>query len=165
MFGYSVDTSAPASAIYGFFDECKRRYNVRLWKTFADMFNCMPISGLIDNKILCMHGGISPELYDLQVVNKVKRPQDVPEFGLMCDLLWSDPEPELRGWAESDRGVSYVFGYEVIEEFNKHHNLDLIVRVLSGHEDGYEFHANRNMVTIFSAPNWESLTMLVTHAN
>ena len=106
-------------------------------------------------------GYLGPELYDLQVVNKVKRPQDVPEFGLMCDLLWSDPEPELRGWAESDRGVSYVFGYEVIEEFNKHHNLDLIVRAHQVVEDGYEFHANRNMVISFRLLTAvESLTML-----
>jgi serine/threonine-protein phosphatase PP1 catalytic subunit len=145
---------ASINRIYGFYDECKRRYHVRLWKTFADMFNCMPICGLIDGKILCMHGGISPELYDLKVIHNVKRPQDVPEFGLMCDLLWSDPEPELRGWAESERGVSYVFGYEVIEEFNRHHNLDLIVRAHQVVEDGYEFHANRQLVTIFSAPNY-----------
>ena len=145
---------ASINRIYGFYDECKRRYQVRLWKTFADMFNCMPICGLIDGKILCMHGGISPELYDLKVIHNVKRPQDVPEFGLMCDLLWSDPEPELRGWAESERGVSYVFGYEVIEEFNRHHNIDLIVRAHQVVEDGYEFHANRSLVTIFSAPNY-----------
>ena len=50
---------ASINRIYGFYDECKRRYHVRLWKTFADMFNCMPICGLIDGKILCMHGGLS----------------------------------------------------------------------------------------------------------
>ena len=47
---------------YGFYDECKRRYSIRIWKEFQDVFNCMPIAALIDDKILCMHGGLSPEL-------------------------------------------------------------------------------------------------------
>ena len=48
--------------IYGFYDECKKRYNVKLWKSFVDLFNCLPISGSIDDKILIVHGGLSPEL-------------------------------------------------------------------------------------------------------
>ena len=59
--------------IYGFYDECKRRYTPRLWKTFAGVFNCMPVSALVEQQILCMHGGISPELYDLQQINKIER--------------------------------------------------------------------------------------------
>lgn len=50
------------SSIYGFFDECKRRYNIKLYKHFVDLFNCMPIAALIDERILCMHGGISENL-------------------------------------------------------------------------------------------------------
>lgn len=45
--------------IYGFYDECKRRYNIKLWKTFCDAFNCMAVCALIDDKIICMHGGMS----------------------------------------------------------------------------------------------------------
>lgn len=43
----------------------KRRYNIKLWKTFTDCFNCLPIAAVIDEKILCMHGGLSPELTNL----------------------------------------------------------------------------------------------------
>ena len=140
--------------IYGFYDECKRRYTPRLWKTFAGVFNCMPVAALVEQQILCMHGGISPELYDIQQINKLERPSSTPDYGLMCDLMWADPDPDVSGWAESDRGVSYVFGYQVIKEFNKQFDLSLIVRGHQVVEDGYEFHANRNLVTIFSAPNY-----------
>ena len=140
--------------IYGFYDECKRRYTPRLWKTFAGVFNCMPVSALVEQQILCMHGGISPELYDLQQINKIERPSCTPDYGLMCDLLWADPDVDVTGWAESDRGVSFVFGYQVIKEFNKQFDLSLIVRGHQVVEDGYEFHANRNLVTVFSAPNY-----------
>ena len=146
---------ASINRIYGFFDECKRRYNVKLWKTFAGVFNCMPVAALVEEQILCMHGGISPELYDLQQINALDRPTDVPDFGLMCDLMWADPEPDMpQGWAESDRGVSFVFSYKTILDFNKQFDLALIVRGHQVVEDGYEFHANRNLVTIFSAPNY-----------
>lgn len=56
--------------------------------------------------------------------------------GLLCDLLWSDPDPEISGWAESDRGVSYVFGDDVLAEFLDEHGLDLVCRAHQVVEDG-----------------------------
>ncbi|CAN6469358.1 unnamed protein product [Victoria cruziana] len=114
--------------IYGFYDECKRRFNVRLWKMFTDCFNCLPVAALIEEKILCMHGGLSPELQSLSQINTIERPTDVPDFGLLCDLLWSDPNPDIQGWGASDRGVSSSFGAEVVAEFLKKNDLDLICR-------------------------------------
>lgn len=38
----------------------KTRYNTKLWKSFIDCFNCMPVAAIIEDKILCMHGGLSP---------------------------------------------------------------------------------------------------------
>ena len=52
--------------MYGFWDECKRRFNVRLWKAFINLFNFLPVAALIDNKIFCMHGGLSPELKSMK---------------------------------------------------------------------------------------------------
>lgn len=72
---------ASISRQYGFFDECKRRYNIKMWKAFVEMFNCFPIVASIDDKILCMHGGLSPELNNLDQLNKVIRPTDIPEQG------------------------------------------------------------------------------------
>ena len=53
---------ASLNRIYGFYDECKRRYTVKLWRIFADCFNCMPVAAVVEDKIFCMHGGLSPEL-------------------------------------------------------------------------------------------------------
>merc|ERR1719335_2101407 len=144
----------PISRIYGFYDEVKRRFNVKLWKVFCEVFNCMPVAATIDDKIFCVHAGLSPEMAEIQSVNKCKRPCDVPEDGLMCDLLWSDPEPNITGWAENDRGVSYVFGPDVVTDFLYKNDFDLVVRAHQVVEDGYEFFASRQMVTLFSAPNY-----------
>lgn len=145
---------ASINRIYGFYDECKRRYDVQLWKIFTECFNWLPIAALIDNKILCMHGGISPDLKHINQIKNISRPTDIPDKGLLCDLLWSDPEPNLNGWAENDRGVSVTFGADMVEKFLEKHNLDLICRAHQVVEDGYEFFASRSLVTIFSAPNY-----------
>jgi serine/threonine-protein phosphatase PP1 catalytic subunit len=146
--------AAGINRIYGFYDECKRRYSIKLWKTFSDVFNCLPVSALVDEKILCMHGGLSPEIESLQQIADLSRPCDVPDVGLMCDLLWSDPDTSVNGWGENDRGVSFVFGADVVCEFLEKHDLDLLVRAHQVVEDGYEFFAGRRLVTLFSAPNY-----------
>ena len=69
----------------------KRRYNVKLWKTFIDCFKCLPVAATIEGRIFCCHGGLSPELKNLDSINQLRRPTDVPTKGLLCDLLWSDP--------------------------------------------------------------------------
>jgi serine/threonine-protein phosphatase PP1 catalytic subunit len=146
--------AAGINRIYGFYDECKRRYSIKLWKQFSELFNCLPVSALIDEKILCMHGGLSPEIESLQQIADLSRPCDIPDVGLMCDLLWSDPDHSISGWGENDRGVSFVFGADVVCNFLEKHDLDLVVRAHQVVEDGYEFFAGRRLVTLFSAPNY-----------
>jgi len=114
--------------IDGFSFSGKRRYNIKLWKTFTDCFNCLPIAAIIDEKIFCCHGGLSPDLQSMEQIRRIMRPTDVPDQGLLCDLLWSDPDKETMGWGENDRGVSFTFGAEVVAKFLHKHDLDLICR-------------------------------------
>lgn len=100
--------AAGINRIYGFYDECKRRYSIKLWKVFSDVFNCLPVSALVDEKILCMHGGLSPEISSLQQIADLSRPSDVPDVGLMCDLLWSDPDTTVS--------VSSFYHYIIMEK-------------------------------------------------
>lgn len=68
---------------------------------------------LVDEKIFCCHGGLSPDLTSMEQIRRIMRPTDVPDQGLLCDLLWSDPDKDTMGWGENDRGVSFTFGVEV----------------------------------------------------
>lgn len=86
---------ASINRIYGFYDECKRRYNIKLWKTFTDCFNCLPIAAIIDEKIFTMHGGLSPDLNSMEQIRRVMRPTDVsylmpdaPGFLSTARSLW-----------------------------------------------------------------------------
>lgn len=157
--------SASINRLYGFYNDCKTRYNTKMWKRFIDLFNCMPVAARVGGKILCMHGGISPSLRSLDDINAIKRPCDVPDAGLLCDLLWADPDSDPTtesyhqglGWGENDRGVSYTFGADVITKFLAEHDLDLICRAHMVVEDGYQFFARRQLVTVFSAPNYAGM--------
>lgn len=145
---------ASINRIYGFYDECKRRYSIKIWKTFTDCFNCLPVAAVIAERIFCCHGGLSPELKTFAQIKRFLRPTEVPDSGLLCDLLWSDPEKIIQGWADNDRGVSYTFGPDVVTKFLAKHDLDLICRAHQVVEDGYEFFSRRQLVTLFSAPNY-----------
>jgi len=118
---------------------------------FINLFNHLPIAALIDDRVLCMHGGLSPDLKNLQQIEKLSRPSEIPEAGILCDILWSDPAPGTspfvmniipKKWGENERGVSYVFSEKVVKDFLDKHNLDLIVRGHQLMEDGYEFFAD-----------------------
>lgn len=152
--------SANITKIYGFYDECKRRLKVpKLWKSFVDVFNSLPIAATINDKIFCVHGGLSPEMNTFKQIEDIKRPTDVPDRGLLADLLWSDPDAlvknfSLTNWPKNDRGVSYCFGKRHVDYFCSKFKLDLIVRGHMVVEDGYEFFNKRKLVTVFSAPNY-----------
>lgn len=139
---------------YGFFDECKRRYSPKLWKKFVDVFNCLPVAALVEGSALCMHGGLSPELQTLEQIEMLSRPCEVPDSGLLCDLLWSDPEPGRKGWGQNDRGVSYTFGEQILREKLQSLDVDVIIRAHQVQDNGYSFFGGRGLVTVFSASNY-----------
>ncbi|UJR09464.1 hypothetical protein I4U23_013702 [Adineta vaga] len=140
--------------IYGFYDQCKRQYNVKLWKTFNHCFNCLPAAAIIGEKIFCCQGGLSPDFQSFDQIRQIQRPTDVPDHGVLHALLWSDPDKDIKRWNENDASVSYCFGVEIVYEFLNQHNLDLICRSHQIVENGYEFFADHHLVTIFSAPDY-----------
>lgn len=146
--------SAHSGTVYGFYDECKRRCNIKTWKTFIDVFNCLPIAAVVASKIFCVHGGLSPSLHSMDDIKRIQRPTDVPDYGLLNDLLWSDPSDTALDWEDNERGVSYCFGKAVINDFLVRYDMDLICRAHMVVEDGYEFWNDRTLVTVFSAPNY-----------
>lgn len=149
---------ANVTRVYGFYDECKRRCNIKVWKTFIDTFNCLPIASIVADKIFCVHGGLSPSLSHMDDIRQIARPTDVPDYGLLNDLLWSDPADMDQDWESNERGVSYCFGKKVIVDFLARHDFDLVCRAHMVVEDGYEFFNDRLLVTVFSAPNVSVVT-------
>ncbi|KAH7722334.1 Serine/threonine protein phosphatase PP1-alpha catalytic subunit [Aphelenchoides avenae] len=141
--------------VYGFYEECNRRYqSTRLWEVFQDVFNTMPFTGLVAGRIICMHGGLSPQLNSIDQLRQITRPANPTGPSMQFDLLWSDPDKFTIGWQPSTRGVAFLFGPDVVAESCKKLDIDLIARAHQVVQDGYEFFANRKLITIFSAPHY-----------
>ncbi|KAJ9120327.1 Serine/threonine-protein phosphatase PP2A catalytic subunit [Naganishia onofrii] len=146
--------SRQITQVYGFYDECLRKYgNANVWKFFTDLFDYLPLTALIDNQIFCLHGGLSPSIDTLDHIRSIDRIQEVPHEGPMCDLLWSDPDDRC-GWGISPRGAGYTFGQDISEAFNHNNGLTLVARAHQLVMEGYSWSQERNVVTIFSAPNY-----------
>ncbi|KAH7515828.1 hypothetical protein FEM48_Zijuj10G0067700 [Ziziphus jujuba var. spinosa] len=139
---------------YGFYDECLRKYgNANVWKYFTDLFDYLPLTALIESQIFCLHGGLSPSLDTLDNIRALDRIQEVPHEGPMCDLLWSDPDDRC-GWGISPRGAGYTFGQDIAAQFNHTNGLSLISRAHQLVMEGYNWCQEKNVVTVFSAPNY-----------
>lgn len=140
---------------YGFFFECAALFNASIFNLFCDVFNCMPVAAIVEGKIFCVHGGLSPDLYSMEQIKSIERPAEIPENGLLCDLLWSDPDNTVVTWRRNfHRGTSYVFGKSVVSEFLKRHNFELICRAHEAVPTGFQFFAGLQLVTIFSSTNY-----------
>jgi diadenosine tetraphosphatase ApaH/serine/threonine PP2A family protein phosphatase len=118
--------------VYGFYDECKRRTNIKTWKTFIDVFNTLPIASIVASKIFCVHGGLSPSLKSMDDIRRIQRPTDVPDYGLLNDLVWSDPSDTAIDWEDNERGVSFCYGKSVINAFLATHASHCLFLVRCG---------------------------------
>lgn len=108
--------SRQITQIYGFYDECQNRYgNASVWKACCQVFDFIALAAIVDGKILCVHGGLSPEVRTLDQIRVISRAQEIPHEGAFCDLVWSDPE-DVETWAVSPRGAGWLFGSKVAEE-------------------------------------------------
>ncbi|KAA0201418.1 hypothetical protein HAZT_HAZT007665 [Hyalella azteca] len=87
--------SRQITQVYGFYDECLRKYgSSTVWRYCTEIFDYLSLSAIIDGKIFCVHGGLSPSIQSLDHICTIDRKLEVPHDGPMCDLLWSDPEGE-----------------------------------------------------------------------
>ncbi|XP_053279433.1 serine/threonine-protein phosphatase 5 [Pleuronectes platessa] len=140
--------------MYGFEGEVKAKYTAQMFQLFSEVFQWLPLAQCINSKILVMHGGLfSEDGVTLDDLRKIERNRQPPDSGPMCDLLWSDPQPQ-NGRSVSKRGVSCQFGPDVTERFLEQNKLDFIVRSHEVKGEGYEITHSGKCITVFSAPNY-----------
>ncbi|KAM3143866.1 hypothetical protein pb186bvf_003927 [Paramecium bursaria] len=141
---------------FGLYDECLRKYgSLNVWRYITESFDYMPLTGLIEEKIWCVHGGIAQDAKLLDDVRALNRLQEVPNQGEMCELLWNDPdEVDLKGFTDNKRGVGKVFGQDIFEQFVHNNNITHILRAHQVIMEGYRALYKDGLRTIFSAPNY-----------
>jgi serine/threonine-protein phosphatase 2B catalytic subunit len=128
-------------------------------------FDCLPLAAIVNDKFMALHGGLSPDLNELQDVEVINRFHDPPQIGIICDILWADPIDSEDGKiydgfkVNETRGCSYYYGYEACQNFLTRNNLLTIIRAHESQIEGYKVHNWNNegypqVITIFSAPNY-----------
>ena len=148
---------------YGFEKECNDCFedDIAIWAMFNAVFQFFPLCLSIHDRIFCVHGGISPSLDSLDSLRNINRNDllVIPDEGLVTDLTWADPhesasQQSSNGFAENDRGCSYIFSETIAKKFCEKFGFDFICRAHQCVQDGYEFFGGKSLLTIFSASNY-----------
>ena len=85
-------------------------FNISPWKYCTDVFDYLPLGAIVEEKILCIHGGLSPQIKTIDFIRTIDRRQEIPHDGAFCDLMWSDPE-NVSEWSINSRGAVGKFGF------------------------------------------------------
>lgn len=152
---------------FTFKNECVHKYSQELYEECITSFNALPLAAIMNEQFFCVHGGISPQLTDLDSVRKMNRFREPPTKGLMCDLLWADPIEEYdEDNIDTDylnnavRGCSYAFTYKAACKFLDRTKLLSIIRAHEAQNAGYRMYKRTktmgfpSLLTMFSAPNY-----------
>ncbi|KAF9675118.1 hypothetical protein SADUNF_Sadunf10G0198100 [Salix dunnii] len=124
------------------------KFNSHTTAHFLPFEYCSQIS------VLCVHGGLSPDIRTIDQIRVIERNCEIPHEGPFCDLMWSDPE-DIETWAVSPRGAGWLFGSRVTSEFNHINNLDLVCRAHQLVQEGLKYmFQDKGLVTVWSAPNY-----------
>ena len=148
--------SVNLNQMYGFKSEVLDKYGKyeKIYDCFVDLFKSLPLGHILNKEVLVVHGGLfSKDGVTIDEIKKIDRFRDIPESGLMSELLWSDPCKE-NGRIPSKRGVGMSFGPDVAKKFLEENNLSLLVRSHEVKMNGYEVEPGNQVITIFSAPNY-----------
>lgn len=141
---------------YGFKDLIKYLYNNdNLWIHFNTVFNYLPIAAIIDKNIFCVHGGISSHLKSIYQIETLERPiVTFQDNDLLSDLMWSDPNPSISYYLESERGYGSVFGQDAILEFCREKKMNKLIRAHQCVKRGIENVLLGKVITVFSCSNY-----------
>ena len=131
----------------------KKYGNANPWRFCQDANDYLGIGALVEGKVLCIHGGLSPEVNTLDQIRAIDRIMEIPEKGPFTDLMWSDPD-DIEGFQVSPRGAGFFFGLNPTTDFNQNNGLNLIARAHQLCNEGYKFWFEDKLVTVWSAPNY-----------
>eukprot|EP00914_Ancora_sagittata_P022824 GHVO01045276.1.p1 GENE.GHVO01045276.1~~GHVO01045276.1.p1 ORF type:complete len:452 (+),score=73.45 GHVO01045276.1:140-1495(+) len=151
--------TASCNSRYGFYNDCTNVLGAgegtRVWTAFNAAFNCMSVAAVVDNKVLCLHGGLTQHAQKLDVIRSIIKPCEVSSHEALQGIVWNDPSNKYPGWSQGVRGSgSKKFGADIVKKFLEDNDLDLIVRAHEVMSNGYGYCFRRQLVTVFSAPHY-----------
>ncbi|CAK79408.1 unnamed protein product (macronuclear) [Paramecium tetraurelia] len=160
---------AKINKIYGFADECFLKFAEdimdpnSIYQRINRVFQYLPLAAVIEDKILCVHGGIGQTMRTVDEIELIQRPLEIvhdPKT-IALELLWSDPclsEEELENQPNPERDIFQNrqiirFGTNRVSKFLQENNLNIIIRSHEPTQEGFE-RQNNNVITVFSCPDY-----------
>jgi diadenosine tetraphosphatase ApaH/serine/threonine PP2A family protein phosphatase len=147
---------------YGFYNVLMSKfYGQMKFDEILSLYLALPFCALVNNSILCLHGGI-PE--DIEFIRKLKglKPKDIALTfksiaKILMQIMWNDPKSGLKGFSESFRGPGIrFFGEDVFDDFMKENNLKYLIRSHEVFPEGYRWFFSKRLLSIFSSDNYRA---------
>ena len=144
------------ASVYGFQDECVKKYDKSIYHQFLHSFLVLPLCAVVNSAHICMHGGLSEYLTSLDQIRAISRPIAESDVPYVIDMLWSDPNPNVEYYGKNERHIGNCFGPKSLSAFLEKNRLKGLIR---GHQFcrmgfSYPFDSNGKCITIFSSANY-----------
>jgi diadenosine tetraphosphatase ApaH/serine/threonine PP2A family protein phosphatase len=157
--------SRQVNQMYGLFNDCMQLYgHAGIWFLLNDVFDYLPIAAVVDRRIFCVHGGLSPKIALIEQISTLDRKKEIEE-GAVADLTWSDPD-DVQKFVPNRRGNGYLFGAQQSKQFLLNNKLGVLTEakdasncgfIARSHQlamRGYEWMHDDALVIVWSAPNY-----------
>ena len=148
---------------YGFFQDFLNRFkDPKKFNQITAVYNALPYCALVNESILCLHGGIPEEFNAINKLRGIK----TSEINLinentaksLLQIMWNDPKLKLKGFTESFRGRDIkFFGEDVFTDFMRENKLDYLIRAHEMFPEGYKWFFNERLLSIFSSANYRGM--------
>ncbi|MHA1507141.1 MAG: metallophosphoesterase [Promethearchaeota archaeon] len=145
---------------YGFYQEFLNRFkDNKKFNQVTAIYNALPYSALVNESILCLHGGIPEDFNAIRRLRGIKTSEiDLTYENTaksLLQIMWNDPKTKLKGFSESFRGRDIkFFGEDVFTDFMRENELDYLIRAHERFPKGYKWFFNKRLLSIFSSANY-----------
>lgn len=147
--------SRSLTSFYGFKNECELHFNLDLYDHAMDAFDNLPMGAILNNEVLCLHGGIPRNINSREELFAIEKTDGEPNPGPVTDILWSDPSNDEEMNGKCVRGAGCIYGHDQVCDFLKKLNLSLICRSHEECQEGFNFpFEDQILITIFSSANY-----------
>ncbi len=143
-----------ANRYYGFMDEVSSTFSIEFFNVYSKLFSYLPYASLVNEEILCLHGGLAKGLNAIKQIEELPREVEVSN-PILFQLLWNDPRDGIRGFTPSDRGEGiFFFGKDVYETFAKSNNIKYLIRAHEVFRNGFHWYFAGSILSLFSASKY-----------
>lgn len=145
--------SRQINQVYGLFNDCLQLYgHAGIWFLLNDVFDLLPIAAVVDGRIFCVHGGLTPKFNSIDKIQTINRKKEI-EDGPIADLTWSDPD-NVQNFVPNRRGNGFIFGTQQTKAFCEFNKIDFVARSHQLANDGFQWFHDNKLVIVWSAPNY-----------